>query len=360
MFDHRHYVPVLKWKQGEYLALSKLAAPIKASITPLIEIPPIGWDFEESRLSKTVDDHLKKFGRRLRQKWGDRPIFVDLWLIDPNMLTKGGLTPLECAFQDAQAEGAHPVPVTGIHREASYQDAVRCIVQASKQGVCFRLELEDWADPASLTKLQKLLADFGLRANEADVVLDLKAPNFMPIEGFTKLLGAVYPAFASAEPWRTVTIAGTAFPKSMGGIDSGSHLVTRCEWLAYKAFVTANKGKVRIPTFGDYAIAHPQLPKEDMRKLKPAATIRYTVDDAWHITKGANVRDNGFGQYVQHCRDLASSAHFLKATFSAGDQYIYDCSQRLAKTGTLTTWRWVGTNHHITKLVTDLANFFGP
>ena len=46
MFTQRHYVPVLKWKQGEYQALYRLSNAVKDNLTPLLEIPPIGFDFE--------------------------------------------------------------------------------------------------------------------------------------------------------------------------------------------------------------------------------------------------------------------------------------------------------------------------
>ncbi|MFB5761329.1 beta family protein [Paenibacillus medicaginis] len=45
-FNRRHYVPIVKWKQGEQRALETLAATSKERLTPLIEIAPIDWDFE--------------------------------------------------------------------------------------------------------------------------------------------------------------------------------------------------------------------------------------------------------------------------------------------------------------------------
>ncbi len=38
MFDHSHYVSILRWKQGEQIALRELYPRDKASMTPLIEI----------------------------------------------------------------------------------------------------------------------------------------------------------------------------------------------------------------------------------------------------------------------------------------------------------------------------------
>ena len=41
------YIPILKWRQGEYLALDRLEDRVKDKVLPLIEIPPIEWDFEK-------------------------------------------------------------------------------------------------------------------------------------------------------------------------------------------------------------------------------------------------------------------------------------------------------------------------
>jgi hypothetical protein len=93
----------------------------------------------------------------------------------------------------------------------------------------------------------------------------------------------------------------------------------------------------RIPAFGDYAIATPNLPNLDMRKLKPSATIRYTVDDAWIIAKGANVRDRGFGQYRQYCGLVAANSTYLGAAFSPGSDYIEKCHGGTQKLSRLST-----------------------
>jgi len=51
---------------------------------------------------------------------------------------------------------------------------------------------------------------------------------------------------------------------------------------------------------------------------------------------------------------LVSSGLFMGHNFSAGDDHIYKCAKKmLKKPGNLTTWRSVGTNHHIQKVVND-------
>lgn len=53
MFPDKHYVPAIKWKQGEYMALEELHPHHKAELTPLVDVPPIPWDFAEERPTRS-------------------------------------------------------------------------------------------------------------------------------------------------------------------------------------------------------------------------------------------------------------------------------------------------------------------
>ena len=61
---HDKYVPILKWRQGEYQALTRLDNQIKGQINPLIVVPPVEFDFEEWRAKKTVQEHIEPFAKR--------------------------------------------------------------------------------------------------------------------------------------------------------------------------------------------------------------------------------------------------------------------------------------------------------
>lgn len=63
-FDHTHYVPILKGKQGELNALQDTNPKLLTKFTPLIEIPPIppAWPEGENQKpipAKTIDEHIK-------------------------------------------------------------------------------------------------------------------------------------------------------------------------------------------------------------------------------------------------------------------------------------------------------------
>ena len=93
--------------------------------------------------------------------------------------------------------------------------------------------------------------------------------------------------------------------------------------------------------------------------MRPSASIRYTAQDSWLVLKGKNLRGNGFGQFYQVSRDLIARPEYSGRNFSWGDAYIYECGDELAGPGNLTTWRKVGTSHHLVFAVRQLANLYG-
>ena len=359
IFDHRHYVPCIRWKQGEYQALLRLKLEAKDSTTPLFEIPEIGWDFESQEEAKTIDEHLEKFGKRFSEKWSYRWAFVDLKMIDPNERMKDGRHPMQFVFDGVRKYEGWAIPVTGIGRDNAYQKAVAQIISQDHASLCLRVAIEEVSSNEFNSELETLLSKLSVQPEECHLVLDLEAPNFEPLDGFIKMLQSLIAKLPHLERWRTFTICGTSFPETMGQLKVGVQILKRYEWVVYKMLIKRLGARERKPAFGDYVVAHPETAKVDMRLVKPAASIRYTIDDAWYVVKGQNVRDHGTAQYVKHCAVLVSSGLFAGNDFSVGDEYVRNCALGKVRPGRLTTWRWVGTNHHIEKTVRDVASFAG-
>ncbi len=353
------YVPVLKWRQGEYQALWRLDDARKARVVPLIEVTPPDFDFEQWQPKKTIDRHLEKFATRLKQKWGEHFALLDAGLLAPATRMIGGTHPLLWLMDQVRPNGANLIPVTNFERDAEYQSAVRAAQAVDGHGAVLRCSLEDAADPDFANNVEALADTLDLGVSDIDIVIDLKAPNFEPLDGLATLLSHVLSASPAFQTARSLTIVATAFPSSMAKVAGPIQFISRREWLLYKALMDLLATGTRRPSFGDYAIASPELPQGDMRLFKPSATVRYTVNDGWIIAKGTNVRDNGFEQYRDCCGAVTRSAYYLGAAFSPGSDYIERCKLGVAATGNLSTWRWVGTNHHMTKVVHDLASFHG-
>jgi hypothetical protein len=354
------YVPVLKWRQGEYQALMRLHAVTKAQVTPLIEVTPPEWDFETHKFKKTIDSQLAPFASRLEKKWGSRPAFLDTSLLDPIARMIGGVHPLTYLTDGVRAKGGTVTPVTSPGRDLAHYNSVAAVVAIDGRGVAVRVGLDDIADPGFPATLAGLVGSLGVTLPQTDLIIDLAAKNFEPLADLTALVSALLQSSPVYVDVRSLVLVGTSFPASMGEVKVGSHTLPRQEWKLYKGVVGALPAGFRPLAFGDYAIASADIPGGDMRLLKPSATIRYTVADGWFITKGNNVRDNGFDQYRAQCGTVMSSGHMAAVGYSAGSDYIRDCHAKTKSTGNLTTWRWVGTNHHITRVVDDLASFHGP
>jgi len=358
-FNQCHYVPCLRWKQGEYQAVQLLSSNARQRITPLIEVAEQGFDFETGTMKKTIDQHLTPFGKRLERKWHRQPCFVDLHLIGPELRMADGRHPVRFVFDDLRDRKCLSVPVTGLGRDADHQQAVRQVVAKDKRGLCLRLTIDEATQPKLKELIDALLAHVA-SPDECDLIFDLGSPNFVPIEGFAKAVEILIRRLPYLRAWRTFTLLGTAFPQSMAEIKSSPASIPRHEWLLYKLVATSlAQAKVRVPAFGDYCINHPKMLPMDMRRLKPSATIRYTTDSEWFIIKGPNVRDNQFGQYRGHCRSVTRHANYSGPDFSAGDKYIQGCANGSESTGNLTTWRWVGTNHHLEFVARGVASFYG-
>jgi len=110
-----------------------------------------------------------------------------------------------------------------------------------------------------------------------------------------------------------------------------------------------------MPVFGDYAIAHPDPGEVDPRIMKASASVRYTTEDHWIVPKGRNLRGHGYDQFFSVCEALIERDEYSGCGFSWGDQYIWDCAHRLKGPGNLTTWRKVGTSHHLAFVVDQLS-----
>ena len=134
--------------------------------------------------------------------------------------------------------------------------------------------------------------------------------------------------------------------------------VPRHEWMVWRRLI-GDQDLPRVPAFADYCIANPQPSEVDPRIMRPSASIRYTAAERWLILKGRNLRDHGYAQFHQVCRDLTALPEYCGAAFSWGDCYITQCAANQAGTGNLTTWRKVGTSHHLAFVLGQLSSLDG-
>ena len=362
MFNHKHYVPILKGKDGEFRSLEDLDPGVKESLTPLIEIPPIPWDYKNEQFQRSIDDHVQRIPDKLVRAWADqdRPMFLDFYRLSDLSQLQNGQHPLEYLASEARSNSVKIVPVTGINRSSAFQTAVRNVVNTDQSGLCIRIDGADYDRPGLQAELDTLINNIGVNHSEVDLILDLKPVSGLDISLLALTAKTLIRHCPYVTQWRTLTFASGAFPFDLRDFRPNSvNPVLRSDWEIWQSLAQDRGNLPKLPTFGDYAISHPELSEVDPRIITMSASLRYTGADSWLIFKEKNVQDHGFEQFNDICKKLVKRPEYPGPKFSWGDEYIYQCSQDQDGPGNAQTWRQVGTTHHLTMVVDQIANFPG-
>ncbi|HEY0022862.1 MAG TPA: beta family protein [Longimicrobium sp.] len=345
-FGPGHYVPLLKGKSGEYQALGGLALHDQHGLTPFIDVPPIA---ELDGRVLTPAQHYQAQFDKLEKYWGKRgPVFVDSRLVQPGRLTAGGEHGASVLFDLAERAGFGVVPVTGLRREDTYQQAVRNAVGRLGTGVCLRMEDADLTDQLA-ARMDALLEWLGVPVRDADLVLDYRG---VPEELARSLATGASVAIRELphlDRWRTFTLASGGFPRSLGELGRGSEFrIQRSDWNLWQAVSRSLPAAVRRPAFGDYGIAHPDLEDADPRLMNVPVALRYTTATEFLVLKRGTFRKGGGAAFQKLCQELVQLPDYSGNAFSRGDEYIARTARAETKGGNPEAWRQAGTSHHLT------------
>lgn len=358
MLDRMHYVPILKGKAGEFDAIETLSATAKQAITPLLEMPPIGWDFRNDRPEATIDEHVDGFAEKILGAWGTADVaMLDLEQVDDQGPLSSGSDPLTFVLDAARSNGLKIVPVTGIDRPQEYQSAVAHAIGLDGRGLCLRLNGESLTQiTVNPERLAELLDTLEVGPQQVDLVLDFESIYGIPTGPLQLTMLTMLTHLPMRDQWRSLTLAAGSMPEDMSDVQSNSaEIVPRPEW---SLWVAIRASAPRRPQFGDYGVAHPSYVSLDMRLIYPRMTakIRYTIDDAWLLVKGRSLKRHGYGQFRDLAAQIVARHEYCGAGFSWGDEYIAECASGIRGTGNLATWVSVATNHHLTFVVDRISS----
>lgn len=213
MFGYTHYVPILRWKRGEQVALRNMFHTDKAKMTPLIELVP--KDFKPKKLGDIVDTDkvLHTKAEEIIKNWGPASFFVGLCHLDTTLFASSDLHPLEVLAQEVRScqlslfnTAGYLVPVTGLDRPATYQSAVATLAATDQRGACLRLFLKDIQRSNFKDDLDALLSVLNLQPEQIDLLIDYQVSNESN-PSIAILLGRL----PDLHRWRTFTAARGAF-----------------------------------------------------------------------------------------------------------------------------------------------------
>jgi len=243
------YVPSLRWRMGEYQALSRLSGEAKARVVPFVVVPEIEFDFEEWAPKKSVQEHVEPFPKRFQQKWGNRPAWIDVHPKIHTDLMDNRKLPIAHVFDELRVSDNNAVPVISLDGTPALNAAVAAIVWQDNRGVGIRARIEHIMKPGCKGTIEALMKAVGVDYAQTDLILDLGAPNYEPYAEFADALIAAMSGFGDLSVFRSYIVMGSAYPQTVGLNKPGGNL-PRHDWLFYQTLIARLDKGARIPNYG--------------------------------------------------------------------------------------------------------------
>ncbi|MBT2661905.1 beta family protein [Bacillus sp. ISL-45] len=327
------YVPILKCKQGEKDALFTLNASVKDKVVPLLEVTP---DVMAKGSFCGVEDF-----------WRDRPFFLD---VSPELWE-------ETSDDDylgllGKCNKDHAIPVIKL---ADSDELVTTLQKDSLNGVALRLFLEEILDDMFDTMFTERISELNL--SQTDIIIDAQFIDPSKINEATFLIKGALDAIEGIESFRRVIFASNSFPNTMDVERYDLTTFPRVESKIYEK-IKSHLNKLNVPlVYADYAVNHWSF-FEFIVGIQPSFNIRYSTGDHYVVYKGDTNKKGGLkiDKVQVGCQKIVESPYYFGKDFSWGDNEINEkASGESTKSGNLTTWRSIGTNHHITFIVDLLS-----
>lgn len=360
-FKHTDYLAILKWKQGERAALSTFRASA-SRLHVLFEMPPAGDYDHEKRRPLTPTEHIKLFGKKLYDAWGNRVAFIDASHIDDDLHKKGfARHPLTELLERARLAGASACPAVSPTHSDEYREAVRRFVEWHADfPVCIRLETKHLDSPTFHLDLETLIQELNCRPFKCFVVLDFKnleLPSVEAEDSFVEMLADRLADFPFLHDWAGIAVALSSFPVELKMKPGEVKQFPRTDLPVYQKLISNPKRLLRTAMFGDYAVDTSPIVKPQRRT--PSAHFRYSTPKGYAIAKGTTVKKpHGYEAIYPVADLLASQAFFMGGDFSDGDEFIVSLQKRAPAKGNAATWRWASTDHHLTCNVGLIAELY--
>lgn len=342
MTTNWRYLPILKWKQGEQIALRSLKPAQWAGVVPLIELLQVGPISDASTLSELVSEYADDVSEYLNKHFPDDvSVAIDVRYVAPSYLRQSHLLALVCSrIQKKVAVNIIPVLADYMMSDSPKDIGLMAkfdqYILRLQTPIVTHAQVKPLVDAAVASGLSK--RDTHLVIDQYAIVGEDPAARFMVTKGY--LDEAVSSGCAS------VTVAGGSFPMNLIGYKQGVHDIGRVEWKIWER-VRAHAGYSAI-RYADYAVTNPApAPVMDPREMNPSVAIRYAADGVWRLYKAGGFKRGKPKQYQGLCQLLLMDAIYSGAHFSYGDQCYEHASTGKLGNGNPSSWRRDATNHHV-------------
>ena len=323
-FKYR-YLPMLRSKAGEGIALTNLTNAAKDRIMPvfhLVHTPPT------------------TFGDVIAGAWTARPLALDGTF---QAFTLGATTEFTQIFNTLGRGGVEVIPSIDYGATGSYLTAVQKIRGKYAPGVLVK------AKPNQLHDVANWITAQGWTIGEVDLVVFLtEIGGYDPDMLSPLVVKAIEDHIPSPSPWRSLTLSSSSAPKDMGELVSGQNLVPRLEWRVWKDV----SAKIPKLDYADFSTTTPDLTDPPGYVMARATvSVRYAIDDYWIVLKGKGVSGKSGQpmsiQYRAHARTLKGNPAFGGLTSCWGDDRIDQIASGSINAGSRSQWASYVASRHL-------------
>lgn len=342
------YVPILRTRRNERLAVSDLSGHVRNLTAPLFDISAPDDDKGERLAIAYVERNIDLLSRKLS---GYPQLLVDSSILPAGMRLSDDVHPLFVACSKLIDTGSRVIPVTGLARDqAHWEAAIEVAALNDNKQICLRLDVDDLRLPSDTVTEVKELKNSVLADYEIIVLFDCESVFGKEITPFVdgildlnrKLVGL------TSNP---VIVAGCGMPTSIRDVAaiSESAYVSRLEVGIWSEVKKLDASAKRI-ILGDYTTISPQYEMLDPKITNrvTAAKIIYALSGQWFVIRGTRLFIDGNDQYFDLASEVTALPEFSGPEYSAGDKHIQSKSDRIGNPGMPGSWVRPSVNHHIT------------
>lgn len=356
------YIPFLKAKSNEILALSELSGDILNKVKPFFDLPRESKNQSEDVILRKINTFNKSLSKFYDCK---EPIefYLDNYDLDEDILINGNE---QYRYILGFFGEYNIIPVVGLDRNEEHNEAVFEYIHNHGGKVAFRLSYED-IDSYTITKLsispiwRKLK---NLSVNEIHLLIDLRYILPTDVSKLTHKVASFLKSITKDYPFEMISVTGSTIPANIAEILTTyeSKVITRSEWKIWSNLIKDKDTPLMV--YGDYGIVSPDYSDLDidpklMRKVS-TPKVFYTFEGNYLGVRGGSFQNDpdGNGQYFKIATTIAEQRFFRNITDSYGEKYTHQRSdfsiKKPAKAGSPGSWIKAMLTSHITYIVRSL------
>ena len=342
------YYPVLKWKKGERVAISKINST-NSKILPIIEIVDeiSPQDFVEQLIACSLGQAM------IDMQYCDDEDMSDFCSYITVAASRGvDLIPvfyLQDFIEDANYYDSITLRFKGIKHYA-IKTGLPSAFNASEIDLLFRLG----------TKLSDDHISGDLIINTGEV-LDRNTANLTYI-GLSSFISQNLSVFSLFD---NVIISLTAFPIKLDIDKSEIVHIDRYDWQVfekiYNTYSSQANHKIKYSDYGVTKFTDSDIDFSRMR-YPVLPKVKYTTPTQYIIYKGErdHLRGVEIKSYINIAKEIVKSSFYYGEDFSYGDKEIYNkATDPKATKGNNCTWVTICANHHLAAVASQLSSLYG-